>query len=324
MMNSRENCLAAIHGERSDYVPLATDEIAMIGIVITDLEQPFTAKDDIWGCPWMATKEGALHKPGFQLFDDITEWEKYVKFPDLDQFDFKALAEAGSAMLPPVDYTKVVTEFIDGGGLFLRLAGFMGFENALYSLAAEPEACTRLFEALTEFRLKFIEKLFDAIHPDIYTYGDDIATERSLFMSPECYRELIKPFDERIAEQIKKHDVVLERHCCGKCEAVIPDFIEIGVQMWQSAQPVNDLAGILDKYQGKISMEGGWDTTGMPSRIQATPEEIRAEVRRCLTEYKKPGFLLWPSIINEKGNSVLVGDPRLEDLRDEWEKYKYF
>ena len=98
----------------------------------------------------------------------------------------------------------------------------------------------------------------------------------------------------------------------------------MGVQMWQSAQPMNDLAGILDEYEGRFVIDGGWDSSGAPSMIGASVDDIRAEVRRCLTEYKKPGFILWPTLLNERGSAILVGDDRLADLRDEWEKYRYF
>lgn len=324
MMTARENCLAAIHSEKSDYVPLATEDIALAGFSISLLEQPLQGGKDIFGVPWAATKEGALPEPGYRLFEEMDEWEKYVKIPDLDQFDFKAMLEKEKEMMPPADPTKKVLDFMDSGGLFMRMTSFMGFENALIALAEDPESCLNFFEALTEFRLKFIDKVCDACHVDVYTFGDDIATASNLFMSPDCYRKLIKPFDARVAEHIRSRGMILERHCCGKCEEVIPDFVEIGVQMWQSAQPMNDLAGILDTYQGRLSMEGGWDSSGPVSRIGATTDEIRAEVRRCLTEYKKPGFILWPSLLNEKGNSVLVGDDRLPDLRDEWEKYRFF
>ena len=324
MMNARENTLACIHGERSDYVPLAIDEVAMTYLLTTNLEQPLQGGTDIFGVPWAVTPEGAIPQPGFTLFDDIEDWEKYVKIPDVDMIDFRALAEAEKQMMPPVDETKKVTQYVDGGGLFMRLVSFMGFENALISLACDPESCMNLFEALTEFKLKFIDKFCEVNHVDVYDHGDDIATASSLFMHPDTYRRLIKPFDQRITEKVKSHGMIMERHCCGKCEEVIPDFLEIGITMWQSAQPMNDLAGILDKYSGKLSMEGGWDTSGPVSRIGSTEEEVRAEVRRCLTEYKKPGFLFWPSLINEKGNSVLVGDPRIDMIRDEWEKHKYF
>ncbi|BFL49071.1 uroporphyrinogen decarboxylase family protein [Lactonifactor longoviformis] len=324
MMTSRENCLATIYGEKADYVPLAIDEISISYLLISFLEQPLQAGNDIWGCPWISTKEGSLHKPGFKLFEEIDEWEKYVKIPDLDLFDFKAMAEQGKHLMPHPDPEQKVISFIDGGGLFLRLCSFMGFENALISLATDPESCMDLFEALTQFRLKFIDKFCEACHVDVYTYGDDIATSSSLFMNPDTYRKVIKPFDKRIAEHVRSKGMIFERHCCGKCEDVIPDFIEMGVQMWQSAQPVNNIAGILDTYQGRLAVEGGWDSSGAVSRVEATTEEIRAEVRRCLTEYKKPGFILWPSLLNEKGNSVLVGDDRLDDLRDEWEKHRFF
>ena len=69
---------------------------------------------------------------------------------------------------------------------------------------------------------------------------------------------------------------------------------------------------------------GGWDTEGPCSFIGATEEQLREEVRRNMETYgKNGGFILVPVLLNEKGNSMMVGDDRLPALMDEYEKTKY-
>ena len=110
-------------------------------------------------------------------------------------------------------------------------------------------------------------------------------------------------------------------HTCGKCEDLIPDYIDMGVGHWHSAQCMNDLAGIAKKYQGKLTIEGGWDTSGRPGMIECTADEARAEVRRCVEEYGQYGnFVLLPILVNERGHSLYVPDDRMPAVFDEWEK----
>ena len=85
----------------------------------------------------------------------------------------------------------------------------------------------------------------------------------------------------------------------------------------------NDLVGILQKYKGKLVVEGGWDSQGEPSMITADEAIVRAETKRCMETYGKyPGFILSPVMFNERGNSVLVGDDRFAFIEDEWKKYR--
>ena len=84
------------------------------------------------------------------------------------------------------------------------------------------------------------------------------------------------------------------QHTCGKAEALIEDFIDTGVAAWSSVQPTNDIPEILSKYGNKICICGGYNTNGAPGRTDATEEQIREEVRRCMNEYGKyRGFIFF-------------------------------
>lgn len=75
------------------------------------------------------------------------------------------------------------------------------------------------------------------------------------------------------------------QHTCGRAEDLIEDFIETGVVGWSSVQPSNDIAGLLDKYGGKIALIGGFDSNGPPALANASLKTIEDEVRRCFKEY---------------------------------------
>ncbi len=77
----------------------------------------------------------------------------------------------------------------------------------------------------------------------------------------------------------------------------------------------------MDKYRGKMAIEGGWDSQGACSLLGATQEQLNEEMQRCMKEYgPKPGFILLITLMNENGNSLLVGDERMPALEEEYER----
>jgi hypothetical protein len=49
----------------------------------------------------------------------------------------------------------------------------------------------------------------------------------------------------------------------------------------------NDIEGLIEKYGDHFGFVGGFDSNGPVARESATPEEVDAEVKRCLDTYGK-------------------------------------
>jgi hypothetical protein len=64
------------------------------------------------------------------------------------------------------------------------------------------------------------------------------------------------------------------------------DFIDMGAQCWTSAQPTNDIEGLLKKYGDRISIMGGYNTNGIPGQTTDL-SIIMDEVHRCIDTYGK-------------------------------------
>lgn len=61
---------------------------------------------------------------------------------------------------------------------------------------------TAFFERVLEYQKKVIQRYYTAVGPYIHytSSGDDFATQNAPFVSPDMFRELVKPyFKERIA-----------------------------------------------------------------------------------------------------------------------------
>jgi len=324
-MSPRENALATYHHEKHDYVPMYGADTVLTGMFSLDVtDQPIRdGAKDIFGVPFVVDKLGPIPKSGFALFDDMRDWEKYVRIPDLDQIDFKAKAEQEFGIFG-FDPRKPDRLNLTWGvvGSYMRLNFLMGFQNSLLALYAEPEACRDFFEALLPYEISWANKAIDAYNSDVFYIIEEVCSANSTFMSPECYRTLIEPYQREVVDAIRKRGVLVGVVCPGKVEEIVPDWIDEGISAWNCAQPINDLAGILDNYP--LALEGGWSTQGACSALDATEEQVAEETLRCMTEYKKDGYVFWPQLINERGGSWVVGDDRLGAATKVWNENKYF
>ena len=120
-----------------------------------------------------------------------------------------------------------------------------------------------------------------------------MAPAGGFFWAPYFSRLLIKPSHKKVNDAIRQMGILPAIHCCGKCEDIIPDFIEEGNVAWSSAQPINDIEKILQQYGDKLTVIGGYDTNGKPAQPTATTEEIQAEVRRAMDTYAPYGSYIF-------------------------------
>lgn len=309
-MNSRENMIAAIYGKAHEWVPDAMCEMAVAGSMSETFENgPFGGGKDSFGVIWKpSASAGGQGCPvtSSPVLEDIARWREVVKFPDLEDFDWQGLADR---QLGGVDRTQRAIEYQSWNAQFLRLTHLMGFENALCAMYEEPEECYALMEAITDYKIEIVKKAAQYFKPDFFTSFDDVATERGLFMSPGVYRELIKPHHKRLNDAVKAYGMEPIMHTCGKCEDIIGDFIEEGAVAWSSAQPVNDIRGILEKYGDSIAVIGGYDSNGRPGQPGASAEEVEAEVKRCIEEYGgAPNYIMMGFMLTETGSDRSFAD----------------
>ena len=309
-MTPKENILAALRHESYDWTPNYMTDIMNRGFGFGQgpvfEKGPATGGLDGFGVNWVTPDSGGgapIPEPGKFLLDSetIEDWKKLIKFPNVTAFDWAE--HARSERIRGGDHSVQALDFGSGNGPFERMAALMGFEEALIALAVEPEASAELLNAIADYKIQVAEyakKYFDA---DMFTLYDDIATERSLFMSPETYRNLIKPAHKKIYEAVRAMGMLPIQHTCGKAEAVIEDIIEAGAAGWTSVQPTNDIEKLLETYGDRICLMGGYDTNGPAGRPGVTPEVIRAEVRRDFETYgRHRGYIFFGFLLVKSGD----------------------
>lgn len=309
-MTERDNYwLTLVEHQNTGIVPIRTANVVAScgGLRETFENGSINGGPDDFGVMWEATvSAGGAHVPLFDsvVLKDITAWEDVVRFPDVDKIAWKDMAEA---QLAGVDRGKVFVDYSSYNAQFLRVTHLMGFIEGLCAFTEEPDACFTLMNAITDYKIRCLERIAEYFKPDFYTAYDDVATQHSLFISPEVYRTLIKPQHKRVNDAAKELGILPVMHTCGKCEALIGDFIEEGAVAWTAAQPVNDIADILRRYGSQISVIGGYDSNGYPGTAEATDEEVEAEVRRCLETYGGTGSFVFQGF-RLGGGSRAIGE----------------
>ena len=126
--------------------------------------------------------------------------------------------------------------------------------------------------------------------------GDDYAANDNLVFSPQLFRKLIRPRIERIIASIREiqPDIKIMLHSDGAIGQLVPDFIDMGIDVLHPLEPVSgmDPAKIKCEYGEKISFLGGVDIS---HAMTGSIEDIREDVDRCLKDLAPGGgYVLAP------------------------------
>ena len=121
--------------------------------------------------------------------------------------------------------------------------------------------------------------------------GDDLATQKQLQMSPEDYRQYIKPRHEKYFRQVHEmSDAKVVFHTCGSVFGVIDDFIETGVDILNPVQTSAigmDPVQLKKTYGDRMCFWGAIDTQNVLNG--GTIEDVKKEVENCIEQFGEGG-----------------------------------
>ena len=272
-----------------------------VGAVDTDPKAPI---DEVYARDWyggiwrMDKRPWHLEQPPLSK----PSWEGYT-FPQPESFFRPEWKEAAYQTC-----AKNSDSFLIGGlgwGLFERSWNLRGFENALMDAIAEPDFYEEMLERLMHLYLAFVKYTVD-LPVDGILFGDDWGDQRGVIFGPERWRKFLKPRWAKIYEAVHAGGKIVMSHSCGSVAEIIPDMIEIGMDVLESVQP--EAAGmnpyeLKQRWGDKIVF---WGCLGSQSTIpHGTPDEIRAEVGKLRREMGKGGgFILSPAKPLQPGTSL--------------------
>ena len=250
--------------------------------------EPHSPFIDSWGSGQKEIEPGEWF-PGIHPLSSantVDELEDYPGWPDMsDPTRIAHVKEAAKRLAEDNQYAILATPWL----LFPleRAFAMQGMDHFLLNLAIYPDFARALLhktaELCKELMGPFLVELGENV--DMIKIGDDLGTQDSLLMSPDMYRDFLKPIHADYIGFIKERtDAKVLFHTDGDVVPLIDDFIEIGVDILNpiqtSAGKMSDLKSLKKRFGENIIFCGGIDT----HRIlpMGTPGEVRDEVKRVI------------------------------------------
>lgn len=198
-----------------------------------------------------------------------------------------------------------------GVNVFECMHPVCGHEYMLMGMALDPEWVTDMANTYANLTVELQKILFEQEgYPDGIWYYEDMGYKGSPFMSPDMYREIIKPAQKYTIDYAKGVGLPVIMHSCGYIEPLLPDMIDIGISCLQviEIKAGMDLIKLHRLYGDKIAFMGGIDVRVLYSNDKSI---IDKELEEKIPLVKQ-GF-----------NFVLHSDHSIPKTVD-YDTYKYF
>ena len=200
-------------------------------------------------------------------------------FPSVDWFDVNFTAED----------RQLSKQYCIIGGMWSPFwhdtMELLGEEKLLVDLYYNPSMVEAVLEHTLNFYYEVTVAAFEA-NPrliDLFWFANDFGTQKGLIMSPEMWRQFFKPRMKRLADLGHKYGMTVAYHSCGDIHAILPDLIEIGIEVLNPVQitAANMDPVVLKREYGKdLVFFGGIDYNQVLN--YGSEEAVRAETRRII------------------------------------------
>jgi uroporphyrinogen decarboxylase len=153
-----------------------------------------------------------------------------------------------------------------------------GLDNFLCDMINDEDMAEAAMEKMTSLMEQACAKIA-ATGVDMVVYGDDVGTQRGLMMSLNLWQKWVKPYTKRVIDAAKSvnPDLLAYYHSDGAIMEIIPELIEIGVDVLNPVQPeCMNPKEVKAMYGDKLAF---WGTIGTQTTMPfGTPQEVRQAV----------------------------------------------
>lgn len=324
MLSVKENFLETI--KKDGNPDRLVNGYEFMGLVVPDPAllavghglQPGQQGPDGFGVIWEWSEgqpaAAPLCKEEVILIKDISEWESKYNPPNIEDLDW-SMVQAQAEEIRKTD--QFVTAFMPFG-FFERMHFLMGFENCMINMMIEPEATKDLMAAIQKHRMRVAELFVEKLNPEMVFIHDDWGMKRSLFTSPEVWRDMFKDHFTEFYAFFKDRGIINIHHADSFMEPIVSDMVDMKIDVWQGVLPENDIPKLQKELDGNMVLMGGIDAT-VCDAPSATEEDVRKEARRVLETYAPGGHFI-PSFTYGGPMDMLYMD-RNEFIKDEVRKY---
>ncbi len=239
---------------------------------------------DEFGCIW--NRDGnntSMGHPGKPALPDWAGYDNYISSysPEPDDktryIDFLRISKLVGARM----YRMCQLGF---QGPFTMAAAIRGFTNFMIDHRRNSENLKRLLNHLTDFYIESAKCWVKyGAKPHGFILYDDLGDQQRTFMSPTLFKEFYQPVYQRIIDTVHELECEMHLHSCGKIDALIPMFMDWGLDALEFDSPRMVGYQDLEPFRGKIMMWGCLDIQQFYSKgCIATAAECEEEVNRMI------------------------------------------
>ena len=182
--------------------------------------------------------------------------------------------------------------------------GIRGVEEWYVSTVTRRDYIYKVFEKQCEIALSNLEKIYNSVGNKVsvvFISGTDFGTQEGTFISKETYRDLYKPFHEKVNNWV--HDNTEWKtfiHSCGSVMELIEDFIDAGFDIFNpvqcSAAKMNP-EKLKEKFGSRIVFWGGGVDTQKTLPFGSS-DEVKNEVKERMRILGENGGFVFNTIHN--------------------------
>jgi len=190
------------------------------------------------------------------------------------------------------------------GAVFETGQLYWGYEKFFVSLASDPDFMEEFLRRRTNAFRRDLERYLEAVgrYIQVIDFWDDLGTQSSLIISPQMYRRMIKPRHAELFGYIREKypDIKVFFHSCGAIADLIPDLIEIGVQVLNPVQITAagmDPAALKKRFGAALSFWGGGVDTQYTLNRE-TPDRVRKMAGDMLDIFAPGGGYVFSQVHN--------------------------
>jgi hypothetical protein len=265
-----------------------------------------------WGITnsWPAGMPGAfpVHTPDKIVIKDIEHWQDYVHAPSL-KFP-QELWDVCKGMYAGVDGSKSYKATFIAPGLFEQTHHLSEMQNALMYYMEYPDEMHDLIKYLTDWEMELAEGICSNLHPDAIFHHDDWGSETNSFLRPSQFEDYFLEGYKAIYDYYHDHGVELVIHHSDSYAAnLVPDMIEMGINVWQGPMHTNNVPELVKKYGDKITFMGEIDNKFVDFEGWTVEDCQKAALDAIERVGTKKGFI--PCITQGGPGSVYPGTYRI-------------
>ena len=268
---------------------------------LTDTEDDKITFVDEWGVKRIVDA-GYASIIGYPLQTATLEDLDSYDWPDpLEMFDYGGIRSQALQLYNEGEYA-IVGSMGTPGNIFEQSWYLRGMTEFFMDLVDNKEFAHALMLKITEIRKQNAEYFLREVgeYLDIFQLADDLAMQNGPYMSPDLYREMIKPYQIDLFKFVKSlTSAKIYYHSCGSITRLLDDLIEVGVDILNPVQiTAEDMETdrLKQRFGKRLSFWGAIDTTEILPN--GTADDVRNEVRRVIQDLAPGGGFVLSSVHN--------------------------